>query len=170
MGCKFICLFCDDMVICEDCESLHQHPCVKIKNHVISDKNTLLKIVDFSQLEIKRKGFFDKTKEFIFGSSTSLKARLKTPDNKTEFYANPNTEFSFKIQVENLSNSNLPQNTHIISLNTRELNFQILRIEGIFPAKAVVTGELKCMIPNKIGTYKLRIIFFHHLSPINVNR
>ena len=68
---KFICLFCDDMIICEECESQHQHACIKVKYYCISDLAILNKIMDLSKIESYKKSIFTMTKELIFGSANN---------------------------------------------------------------------------------------------------
>jgi hypothetical protein len=162
---KYQCLFCCNFVICEECEPKHNHPCIKIKNQCVSDVNTISKLIFLSKMEIVPKSFFTKTKELIFGPTNTFQAKISVPNNINEFYVKPNTFFSLPFEVENLSEFNLPMNTYIICLNTRDLNFLMCRVEGYFTARERVSSKVECVTPNKLCTYNIRIVFFHH----NVN-
>ncbi len=159
---KYQCLFCSNLTICEECEPKHNHPCIKIKNQCVSDVNTISKLIFLNQMEIVPKSFLTKTKELIFGSTKNFQAKIKVPNNITEFYVKPNTFFSMAFEVENLSEFNLPMNTYIICLNTRDLNFLMTRVEGYFSARESVSSKVECVTPNKLCTYNVRIAFFHH--------
>ena len=161
-GSKLICLFCNDMVICQDCENLHQHPCIKIKFHCLSDLNTIKRIVNLSQKEANSNNFFKMTKELIFGPSSTFRAKLNVPNNITQFFVNPNTFFSFKVHIQNQSHYILPQNCYLFCLNNKDLNIPITKIEGYFAPKMLIDTNIKFILPNKLANYKLRFVIFHH--------
>ena len=37
---KFICMFCENLILCKNCETTHEHPCLKISDNKIPNENT----------------------------------------------------------------------------------------------------------------------------------
>ena len=147
---KYDCCICDHCILCENCEKIHEHPCIKFKK----DKNFLKNLKECHSFLSQKEKFdsFAPTRFFkgIFNKTYDIIIQLDL-DNHIEFGNNQIIEIPFKIK--NLSKLPVSSNDIIIIVK----NFSIVNITYDNKEKYEIKPEsfikkiLKCQSGDKMG-------------------
>lgn len=112
---KYVCLFCDKLILCSHCEPNHTHPVIKFKNNFFdSTKEEVLHQINCFQNPPHIKGF----NLFYQAKTQSLKLSSNLVDN--HLFMNPNSFKTLKLVLTNNSGSNVPKGKLICVIRNNE--------------------------------------------------
>lgn len=159
---KYICIICDQMYICENCESSHNHPLIKCKSNNMSSAEDISNLLLYSEGIEKNnfKDIFNKKLSFVnllkdkFNSS---KSAVKLSMISQHYNIKPNSVINIPFNVSNVGMSSLPQDTLFYIKNCRDLYFEIKQLKRLFYSKANLNLELQCRSSSKCDTYDLEL-------------
>jgi len=178
LGAKYLCILCQDMVICGNCENQHNHPVIKFNNELIGNKDQLMKLMFLASNnneenvltkvfnKIENSTSMQKIQSFF--KSSTLKAQIGC-EYPYGIIAKPGTSFTLTLYLSNTSAKGiLPKGVKILPLNNRDLEIQPLVTNFELESKQMAKVELKCRAPMKDDKYKVKFIVFHNNAIINI--
>ena len=106
-GARYFCMFCEDMILCENCEMKHIHPVVKFNSKDVKTKNEIRRFIsNANESELKpsltaniRNSFIVQTFNSAVLHRNTLAAKITFPQN--DVLTNPNTSSNIKIRLTN---------------------------------------------------------------------
>jgi len=177
LGAKYLCMLCQDLVICRNCETQHNHPVIKFNNELIGNKDQLMKLMflasnkDEGNILQKFITKIDNSKSMqriqSFFKSSALKAQLECEYNNG-VCVKPGTSFLLPMYLYNTSpRGNLPKGMKILPLNNKDFEIAPFVTETELEPKQFIKIELKCKAPLRDDKYKVKFIVFHNNANIN---
>ena len=110
---KYVCLFCDKLILCSQCEPNHTHPVIKFKNNFFdSTKEEVLYQIHCFQNPPYKRGF----NPFYHPKILSLQSNLI----KNHLFMNPNSFKILRLVLTNKSGSNIPKGKLICVIRNNE--------------------------------------------------
>ena len=147
---KYECCLCDKIILCLNCEKIHEHPCIKFKRNI----NFLKSLKDCHFFMSQKQNFNSllpiKTIKNIFNTTFDIIIELEL-DNHIEFFPNTIIEIPFKIK----NFSDLPVSSDDFLIIVR--NYSIVNItyntkdKFIIGPKNFISKKLLCQSYDKHG-------------------
>jgi hypothetical protein len=154
---KYICLFCENLILCKSCETTHEHPCLKMSDNKIPKESTLKKIVVSSD---NKKGILSNAKDFLFGSDMP-QIKLYTENKSKIIYHPPDSHLNLEIFIENIGMLPIPKYGKLIPINNKDLLLNNFVVNTEIHMKQVIKIQFTCKIPNRICEYYIKFVFIH---------
>jgi len=177
LGAKYLCILCQDLVICGNCENQHNHPVIKFNNELIGNKDQLMKLMFLAANpnegnilqkvinKIENSSSMQKVQSFF--KTSTLKAQLEC-EYPNGFTVKPGTYFTLPIYLSNVSSKgNLPKGVKILALNNKDFDIHPFVTDVELEPKQFMKIDLKCRAPLRDAEYKMKFIVFHNNSNIN---
>lgn len=100
---KYICVICENCILCPKCEVVHEHPVLKSKFNQLSTLKDIYIYINTKNEEIKKSGRGSTTSTGFLGDIFSSKFELKIECNSNSFSMRPNQKREIPITIQNLS-------------------------------------------------------------------
>ena len=98
---KYICVVCNDFILCPKCEIEHEHPVLKCKFNQLSSLESLYIYINTKNQEIKN----NRNNSGFLSNIFSNKYELKLECDTNELTMRPNTKKNIPLTIYNLSNT-----------------------------------------------------------------
>jgi hypothetical protein len=162
-GCKFICFLCDDLTLCQECEKLHNHPCIKFKTSELSTIDDITHLIITNPVCNKnsmKETILRKQSEFtgIKGKLTHMgKHKIRFEMLSNYFLIKPNSEMFIPIIIHNEGLHSFPQDTYIYVKNCEDLYFKTDNIKKLLRPKEKMPFDLLCKTGSRLKEYQMEI-------------
>ena len=155
-GIKYICVVCENSILCTNCENDHFHPCIKFKNEFLSNLPSIYRFISKNNAYKKETNnkllkLFKKEYEIKMYPLTDEKVCLR-----------PHKEAKFPIRIYNLSKEIIHSTQFdIIPKDNKlvQIYFEAYEKFSIKPNEKY-TIKLKCISGGKMGREKINFYLF----------
>ena len=150
---KYICALCEKIILCEECEKVHNHPCFIYKSNFISSLNDTYKFItkNYENIFVTKSKFFSLTIK-NYDLSLSL-----IGDNNICF--RPNKKVLIPIKVINNTNKIINSSKFMMIIKGNKLinlSYNESQIFKILP-KSFYIIKLVCETPSKLCTENISL-------------
>lgn len=163
LNAKYICLICDDLILCQNCESKHNHPVIKFKSSELSSKedtcnlilsNTSTNKKTFKEILLSKHNILSKFKDNFLNAN---KYKVDLHMISDYYFIKKNSVYQIPITITNEGANSLPQDTYIYIKNCRDLFFNTQRVGKLFSSKESLTITLDCQTFETLAEYELEV-------------
>ena len=154
---KFICLLCNDVVLCSKCENQHSHPLMKIKTQEHSSIDEVARILE-DQYEYGRKGIFSgvpkrESPNFLESIFSKKIYKLRLEGKPAEYQVSTEQFFEVTLRITNTGNMLVPKGSKLMFRNMRELNFSPVEISEEINVGESIEINSECFSGEKSKKY-----------------
>ena len=155
-GVKYICVVCENSILCSNCENGHFHPCIKFKNEFLSNLPSIYRFIS------KNNGYKKETNNKLLKLFKKEYEIKMYPLTDEKVCLRPHKEAKFPIRIYNLSKEIIHSTQFdIIPKDNKlvQIYFEAYEKFSIKPNEKY-TIKLKCISGGKMGREKINFYLF----------
>ena len=163
------CVYCDNLILCSDCDDKHAHPSLQINvthNNPFENLAFFKKFIETKAQECKRNNLVSMPS--CMPSRKKEETKLEVSSYLTKFTVLPFQPFDFRFTVKNVDKHDLPENTRIIVVNGRDMQLPSVTIEKRLERQEKIEVEINSFALNK-GRFNLKILICNMATTVVSN-